>query len=59
MEWMLVLYIYAGVWAKGDSVAITTVPMANLSACEKAGQSADSLVKGSAKDVRYICVKTN
>ena len=59
MEWMLVLYIYAGVWAKGDSVAITTVPMASLSACEKAGQSADSLVKGSAKDVRYICVKTN
>ena len=59
MEWVLVLYIYAGVWAKGDSVAITTVPMANLAACEKAGQSADSLVKGSAKDVRYVCMKVN
>jgi len=59
MEWMLVLYIYAGVWAKGDSFAITTVPMASLAACEKAGQSADSLVNGTRNHVRYICMKTN
>jgi len=59
MEWMLVLYIYAGVWANGASVAITTVPMASLTACEKAGQSADSLVNGTRNHVRYICVKTS
>ena len=57
MEWMLILYIYAGVWAKGDSVAITTIPMATLDACQKAAQDTESLVKQTAKEIRHACVK--
>lgn len=57
MDWMLVLYIYAGVWAKGDSVAVTTVPMATQEACEKAGRDSEVLVKSTAKDLRYVCMK--
>lgn len=57
MDWMLVLYIYAGVWAKGDSVAMATIPMATHEACEKAAKESDSLVKQSAKEIRYVCLK--
>jgi hypothetical protein len=57
MEWVLVLYIYAGVWAKGDSVAITTVAMNTQEACEKAAANSEGLVKGSAKEIRHVCLK--
>ena len=57
MEWVLVLYIYAGVWAKGDSVAMTNVPMVSMEACERAAKDAESLVKASAKEIRYVCLK--
>ena len=57
MDWMLVLYIYAGVWAKGDSVALTTIPMATQAACEQAAKETESLVKSTAKDIRHACVK--
>lgn len=58
MSWMLVIYIYAGVWAKGDSVALQTVPMATEKACRDAGEQLSPLVSGSTKEVRYVCLKT-
>jgi hypothetical protein len=57
MSWVLVIYIYAGVWAKGDSVTITHVPMLTQELCEEAGKQLDSLVQGTAKEVRYLCLK--
>ena len=57
MEWVLVLYIYAGVLAKGDSVTLTTVPMETEKACRVAGDAANALVAGSTKIVRYVCVR--
>lgn len=57
MEWMLIVYIYAGVWAKGDSVAITSVPMMTEQACNAAGENLGSLVSGSTKEIRFACVK--
>ena len=57
MDWVLVLYIYAGVWAKGDSVAITTIPMATQEACEKAARDTEGLVRQTAKEIRHACVK--
>ena len=59
MSWVLVIYIYAGAWSNGDSVALTTVPMESRESCEKAGQELDPLVSGSTKTVRYICLKNN
>lgn len=58
MSWILVLYIYAGAWAKGDSVAITTIPQPSQQSCEAAGNAARSLVKDSTKELRYLCVKS-
>lgn len=53
----LVLYIYAGAFAKGDSVAMVSIPQPSLQACQDAGQQAGHLVKSSAKELRFICVK--
>jgi len=58
MSWVLVLYIYAGVLAKGDSVTLTPVPgFKTLEACQAAGRAAAPLVANSAKDLRFVCLK--
>ena len=57
MEWVLVVYIYAGAWARGDSVAMTTVPMISEAACHVAGEKLSPLVERTAKEVRFVCVK--
>jgi hypothetical protein len=57
MEWVLVLYIYAGMMAQGDSVALTTVPMESEKACRVAGEAAKGLVAGTTKNTRYVCVR--
>lgn len=58
MSYILVMYIYAGVLAQGDSVAITHIPgFTSIESCKQAGASAKSLVTGSAKEYRFICVE--
>lgn len=57
MEWVLVLYIYAGTFAQGDSVALTTIPMETEKACRIAGDAARGLVSGTTKNTRYVCVR--
>ena len=59
MFWTLVIYIYAGAMAQGDSVTLTSVSMASQEVCETAGQQLDSLVSGTTKVVRYVCVKNH
>lgn len=58
MTYALILYIYAGILAKGDSVTLHTVPMQSMEACQKAGREAEVLVRGSAKEYRFVCVQT-
>ena len=57
MEYVLVLYIYAGALAQGDSVALTTVPMQDKVVCETAAKQAESLVARSTKVIRTACLK--
>lgn len=58
MSYILVLYIYAGAFAKGDSVTLATVPGFKTEAeCIAAGQKSAPLVKDSAKDLRFVCLK--
>lgn len=57
---ILILYIYAGFLAKGDSVAITSVPgFETEKACVDAGNKGRPLVDASSKEYRFICVKKN
>lgn len=53
----LVIYIYAGMLAKGDSVAMVSIPQPTLQACQEAGKQSERLVSGSAKDLRFVCIK--
>lgn len=58
MSWTLVIYIYAGLLAQGDSVALTHIKgFKTEQHCEAAGVSAKPLVRGSAKELRYICIR--
>jgi len=55
---ILIIYIFAGPFAKGDSVALTSVPgFSTEAACKSAGFKASSFVVGSAKEYRFECVK--
>lgn len=57
MTYILVMYIYAGTFAKGDSVALQTVgEFSSEDLCMTAGMRGNELVKGSAKDYRFVCV---
>ena len=54
----LIIYIYAGMMAQGDSVALTHVDdFKTLAECTAAGDQTKRLVTGSAKEVRYVCLK--
>jgi len=55
----LVLYIYAGMLAKGDSVSMVSIPQPSKEACMAAGKSAEDLVRGSAKELRFVCIKAS
>lgn len=58
IEWVLILYIYAGPWAKGDSVALTSIGgFASQQECSAAGTSSSKLTESSAKEVRFVCVQ--
>jgi hypothetical protein len=58
MNWILVIYVYAGVYAKGDSVAITYIPhFKSEAACAAAGNVTKSLVNGSIKEHRFVCIR--
>lgn len=57
MSWVLVIYIYAGPLAKGDSVTLATIPMATQATCAKAAEEASTLTVNSTKLTRTVCLK--
>lgn len=58
MEWILLILIYAGPIARGDSVALENVQgFATKQQCEAAGKELDPLVKGSTKNIRFVCLQ--
>jgi len=58
MNWTLILYIYAGAFAKGDSVTLNHIPgFKTEQHCSAAGSMSRSLVSGSTKELRFICIR--
>lgn len=54
----LILYIFAGALAKGDSVALVSVPgFTSKASCDVAGQATAKFVEGSMKNHKFACVK--
>jgi hypothetical protein len=59
MSFALIVYIYAGILAKGDSVTLYSVPMQSMEMCQREGPKLASLVSGSSKEYRFACVQTS
>ena len=58
MSWILVMYIYAGVWAKGDSVAMNTIEgFSSIATCQAAGEKFKPLVNSTSKESRFVCLE--
>jgi hypothetical protein len=58
MQWILVLFIHAGVMSNSDSVALTNVPGFTVQAeCLAAGRAAQALTGGTTKDTRFVCLQ--
>ena len=56
--WILIIYIYAGTFAKGDSVTLNNVPgFTSQQSCEAAAAASKHFVDASTKEFRYVCVK--
>lgn len=56
--WTLLIWIYAGVFAKGDSMALTTINgFKSLDACEQSGARLASLPHDTVKELRTSCVE--
>lgn len=57
--WILILYIYAGTFASGDSVTLNNISGFTTEAnCMSAGAKTEKLVSFSTKEIKYLCVKT-
>lgn len=54
---ILILFVYAGFWAQGDSVSLTSQEFSTAAKCEAAGRAAKQLASGTKKDIRYVCVE--
>lgn len=58
--WTLVIFIYAGMFAKGDSVALHSVPgYTTEAACAAEGKRGTDFVTGSSKEYKFKCFKVN
>jgi len=59
MSFVLIMYIYAGAFARGDSASMLAVPMPSMDVCQREGKRGETLVGGSAKDYRFVCLKAS
>ena len=60
MSWVLVIYIYAGLFFAGpnDKVEIMNINgFHSQASCEAAGQQSEVLVKGTSKSSRFMCLE--
>lgn len=58
MNWILIIYIFAGPLANGDSVALTNISgFHDEQSCNQAGKTASKLTLHSSKEYRFVCVQ--
>jgi hypothetical protein len=58
MNWILILFVHAGMLSDKDSMAIAHVPgFKTEAACSAAGKQSEALTKRTTKEVRFVCVK--
>ena len=57
MNWVLILFMSIGAMSDKDSMALTSVPMANEQACHVAGKAAVVAFDKGTKSAKYVCVR--
>jgi len=55
--YILILFFHVGAMGDGNSNAVTTAEFTSEQACKTAGDAARTLVKGTVKQMNFICVK--
>ena len=57
MNWILIIFIHAGVLSQGDSMTMFSVPnFKDEASCSAAGKASESLVSATKKSLRFVCV---
>jgi hypothetical protein len=58
MSYVLVLFLYAGTFNRGNSIAITNIPgFKSEASCVAAGKAGVDLAKSALKEGRFVCLK--
>lgn len=58
LEFVLIIFIHAGVFSGTDSMTMSTVGgFSSQQQCQQAGNIAKSLGNGTRKDVKFVCVQ--
>lgn len=56
--YVLVLFLYAGLFSDSDAVTATQVyGFKSAASCQAAGQKSESLVSGTKKEMKFVCLK--
>jgi hypothetical protein len=59
MNWILIIFVHAGVMSNADSMAMTSVSgFQSQQACQTAGEQAVKMTSGTTKAMKFICAKT-
>ena len=57
MNWVLISFMSIGAMSDKDSMALTSVPMANEQICHVAGKTAVAAFDKGTKSAKYVCVR--
>jgi len=57
MNWVLIIFMSIGAMSDKDSMALTSVPMANEQVCRAAGNLAVETFGKGTKSAKYVCVR--
>jgi hypothetical protein len=55
--WVLILFAHVGPLGDGNSNAITTQEFTSQQKCSAAGNAAKALVRGTVKQMEFVCVE--
>jgi len=57
MEYILVLFLYVGIFGDSDSVTVTNIPgFHSKESCMQAGKLAAPLVANTKKELSFVCL---
>jgi hypothetical protein len=56
MNWILIIFLHAGMMSHSDDVSITTARFYSQPACQKSGDEITKLAVPTVQNVKFVCV---